>query len=620
MDTQHFIRSKPLVCLILIFLIIGIVFVSGCVQQRTLCSNDKYSTMWEEIADLNNKSYKYISLDNESRKTLALSMLFNGSDALQELNSLSCLEALSLTGNLRQSVSNISSLSKLTNLKYLNLQKSEVSDISPLEDLVNLEWLDISYTKVFDLSPLTNLKNLKILDLKSTDVSDISALSNLISLEYLGLSFTNVSDISALSNLNKLEYLDLFFTNVSDISCLENLSKLKELDLGYTKVSDIPVMNNLTNLEILDLFGTRVSDVSALGGLVNLKELYLGNTEISNVSPLSNLTNLEILCIDNTYVSDISPLMNLNNLKILRLENTNVPVKDCEMLKQKQPNLSIIGCNQKIDKSFEQLDLSTPYKTLNYTIKAIKTQNITLAELLASKIDKIILERNQSYYNYFTKQFPKIKEIFYFEGKELPLTIYNKSTINISKSTINISEPMQICGILCSIGDSPVYILFVKEENQWKLFLSALLGMSENIPNLNFKRKCNELCENDPLGYCTYYFEDNDFNKNRIPNELIYVGLYHWPACEDRVYCFLYVPCKKLESSASGTIMEKCAELLCNNYLKKYEGDKSLATKEVLDKIKTGSCDFSSVLDEDNWHKEFFPENVCEKYINKTAD
>jgi len=590
MDTQHFIRSKPLVCLILIFLIIGIVFVSGCVQQRTLCSNDKYSTMWEEIADLNNKSYKYISLDNKSRKTLALSMLFNGSDALQELNSLSCLEALSLTGNLRQSVSNISSLSKLTNLKYLNLQKSEVSDISPLEDLVNLEWLDISYTKVFDLSPLTNLKNLKILDLKSTDVSDISALSN----------------------LNKLEYLELFFTNVSDISCLGNLSKLKELDLGYTKVSDIPVMNNLTNLEILDLFGTRVSDVSALGGLVNLKELYLGNTEISNVSPLSNLTNLEILCIDNTYVSDIYPLMNLNNLKILRLENTNVPVKDCEMLKQKQPNLSIIGCNQKIDKSFEQLDLSTPYKTLNYTIKAIKTQNITLAELLASKIDKIILERNQSYYNYFTKQFPKIKEIFYFEGKELPLTIDNNSTINIS-------EPMQIWGIRC-IEDRPVYILFVKEENQWKLFLSAILGMSENIPNLNFKRKCNELCEKDPLGYCTYYFEGNDFNKNRIHNELIYVGLYSWPACEDRVYCFLYMPCKKLGSSASGTIMKKCAELLCNNYLKKYEGDKSLATKEVLDKIKTGSCDFSSVLDEDNWHKEFFPENVCEKYINKTAD
>jgi len=143
-----------------------------------------------------------------------------------------------------------------------------------------------------------------------------------------------------------------------------------------------------------------------------------------------------------------------------------------------------------------------------------------------------------------------------------------------------------------------------------------------------FQKRCNNLCEGKALiDYCTYYFGKNevgliDLDKNKVEN-LLGVSKRNWPACEDRVYCFLYVPCKKL-GNTSTEIIQNCAKLLCQNYLEKYNGNVEYANEAVLRHIRISTnlteCNFSEIPEENNWHKKFFPENVCEKYINKTAD
>ncbi|MCK4429187.1 MAG: hypothetical protein KAU95_02335 [Candidatus Aenigmarchaeota archaeon] len=137
----------------------------------------------------------------------------------------------------------------------------------------------------------------------------------------------------------------------------------------------------------------------------------------------------------------------------------------------------------------------------------------------------------------------------------------------------------------------------------------------------SFTPVCETLCDEAGLfEYCAYYFgkgdsEIIDLNKNGRENDIIEIGNQHWSACESRVYCFLHHPCKRLGSTQK-EVIERCSKLLCNRYLDKYSGNATLASKAVLDKIKISSnpteCNFFDVPERDNWHKRFFPENVCE--------
>ena len=136
------------------------------------------------------------------------------------------------------------------------------------------------------------------------------------------------------------------------------------------------------------------------------------------------------------------------------------------------------------------------------------------------------------------------------------------------------------------------------------------------------------MCEDKNLiGYCTYYFGKNklgitDLNEDNQKNSLVLVGAQNWPACESRIYCFLTVPCKKLGSTQS-EVMEQCAKLLCQNYLEN-ESNITLASKAVLKEIiesdNLNECNFVSIPDKNNWHRRFFPEYVCEKYINSCSN
>jgi len=140
----------------------------------------------------------------------------------------------------------------------------------------------------------------------------------------------------------------------------------------------------------------------------------------------------------------------------------------------------------------------------------------------------------------------------------------------------------------------------------------------ENIPNpreelsiRSFLDKCESMCKDmTSLDFCKYYYEGNDWNKNGIKNEIVKVGKYEWPTCEDRVYCFLVVPCEDRFGSGLNAI-DKCRRLLCQTYLEKYGGDVELANQALLDDINfSPACNLENVPSADNWYQRVFS-NAC---------
>lgn len=127
-----------------------------------------------------------------------------------------------------------------------------------------------------------------------------------------------------------------------------------------------------------------------------------------------------------------------------------------------------------------------------------------------------------------------------------------------------------------------------------------------------FETKCQEYCnEASSIEYCRYYWSGNDWNKNDIKYETVHVGKYEWSTCEDRVYCFLDVPCED-RFGMGNTAIQKCKDLLCQTYMEKYNnaGD---ATNAVKDDISfSSSCNLDSVSVGENWYKKvFIDQNFC---------
>ncbi|MCK4429185.1 MAG: hypothetical protein KAU95_02325 [Candidatus Aenigmarchaeota archaeon] len=145
--------------------------------------------------------------------------------------------------------------------------------------------------------------------------------------------------------------------------------------------------------------------------------------------------------------------------------------------------------------------------------------------------------------------------------------------------------------------------------------------LEEELKERGFTDNCAELCDSKELvEYCAHYFGKGeykiiDLNKNKIENDIFKINDQKWPACESRIYCFLYTPCRRLGSTQE-EIVKQCAELLCHAYLNKYGGNAEYASEAVLDKIKISSnpteCNFLEIYNKEDWHKRFFPENVCE--------
>ena len=177
-------------------------------------------------------------------------------------------------------------------------------------------------------------------------------------------------------------------------------------------------------------------------------------------------------------------------------------------------------------------------------------------------------------------------------------------------------KTLRICLVIITL----IFIAFpiaIEECNE-----SRLKYFEEENLFRNFQDTCGDYCKNtNSLEYCTYYFKYNNWNRNNQTNELVDVGYLNWDACESRIYCFLIYPCEKRFGKIP---IEGCSKALCEKYLEKYNGDVALASKEIRSLItETGNstkCNLNEIPEISNWHKRYFPENVCEKYINNTKE
>ena len=146
----------------------------------------------------------------------------------------------------------------------------------------------------------------------------------------------------------------------------------------------------------------------------------------------------------------------------------------------------------------------------------------------------------------------------------------------------------------------------------------------EPMEKREFKTKCDTYCKDfATLDYCKYYFEGDDWNSNGIKDELIKVGgKAEWDVCEDKVYCFLSVPCERF----GGNPIEGCVKQLCTAYKTKYGGNLTLASEAVYKMIiatEDQGCNSSlnALPSYDNWKTSYFnrsygTETLCEHWID----
>jgi hypothetical protein len=131
------------------------------------------------------------------------------------------------------------------------------------------------------------------------------------------------------------------------------------------------------------------------------------------------------------------------------------------------------------------------------------------------------------------------------------------------------------------------------------------------ISKQEFLSMCEEYC-NDPektLKYCSTYWDGNDWNGNRVPNELIKFDETKLYGCEDRVYCFLVKPCDRLGTGIN--LIRRCKEIICGTYLDLYE-DPNIATQHLKNDVSfSNKCSLASVAPEDNWYERAGFEEGC---------
>ena len=209
-------------------------------------------------------------------------------------------------------------LQHLTYLEKLTISGVNIDSLDFLASLTKLKELTITDCSISaSLAPITAARELRSLTLSGCGLSTIADLAAAQSLVSLDLSSNAIGDISPLSDMSMLTRLNLAHNALKDLSALSNLVKLEELNLSYNSISSVSAVSVCSNLAKLDITSNSVSDLSPVASLPKLTHLYAGYNSLSDVSVLSGCTQLEDLSVSNNVLTDISPLYTLNNLKYL---------------------------------------------------------------------------------------------------------------------------------------------------------------------------------------------------------------------------------------------------------------------------------------------------------------
>ncbi|KAL1188515.1 Receptor-like protein 56 [Cardamine amara subsp. amara] len=245
----------------------------------------------------------------------------DGSFPVRELNNLTILELLDLSGNsFNGSISVRAEFPHLKMLKALNLNDNGFSspmELQELKYLPNLEVLGLAYLE-FDgpipIEVVCKMKNLQELDLGGNNfVGQIPlCLGSLNKLRLLDLSSNQLvgnlpSNFGSLKSLEYISLLDNNFTGLFSLNPLTNLTKLKVLKLSSTsdmvQVETESTWQPKFQLSVVVLQFCSLEKVPSF--LVDQKKLWLvdlSSNKISGNIPtwlLENNPELEVLQLNN---------------------------------------------------------------------------------------------------------------------------------------------------------------------------------------------------------------------------------------------------------------------------------------------------------------------------------
>lgn len=347
---------------------------------------------------------------------------------LSILGTFNKLEKLNVANTI---INSLKAIEPCSNLKYLVVDGCKITNLLPIGKLENIIALDVSNTNVRDLSPISNLKALQSLKISKTSVSNLEPLREMENLKELYCSNTSVSDLTPLKSHRRLSkvYCDNtridvnqasefskenpFTLVIYDTKALEQwwdnlpiywkaifsqqvhlngdpsteqlheVINMTDLDLsGSDYLQNLIPVSRLTNLVNLNISNTEINRLDPLYGMTNIENINLENTYVSDLTPLSTMSSLKVLNISNTPVEDLTPLVGNGHLDIIWANNTAIDQRKVNLLKEQQPNVTVVFQTEALLRWWERLD--DTWKTIfrehvmcsDYTPSALQLQKI----------------------------------------------------------------------------------------------------------------------------------------------------------------------------------------------------------------------------------------------------
>lgn len=171
-----------------------------------------------------------------------------------------------------------------------NQWQSPTLSIENIDSLTNLSTLSITGFALDSYEPLTNLANLTSLRLESANLTSdcLSYIAYLPNLTQLDLTHNNLTYLDSLSYLTNLEYLNLAFNQIENVYPLSSLVNLQTLILLDNNIYDVSLLNNLPVLSYLNVGINNISNINSLNRLSTHAEIVFGDNSSNNLFGLNS--------------------------------------------------------------------------------------------------------------------------------------------------------------------------------------------------------------------------------------------------------------------------------------------------------------------------------------------
>ena len=189
-------------------------------------------------------------------------------------------------------------LERLSGLRVLDLSGNRLSEVPNFNNLQNLTELDLEGNQLKEVPNFNNLQNLTGLILDNNQLEEVPNFNNLQNLTGLILANNRLEEVPNFNNLQNLTGLFLANNRLKEVPNFNNLQNLTALDLANNQLREVPNFSNLQNLTGLDLDGNQLREIPHFNNLQNLTALNLANNKLKEVPNFSNLQNLTELYLD----------------------------------------------------------------------------------------------------------------------------------------------------------------------------------------------------------------------------------------------------------------------------------------------------------------------------------